>query len=603
LKRRLKRFRQKRMLSLMQDNIGLALGLRNSRMEGRLADEASSYLRTHTKLFEEQMEDLRRNEIIEFLGMVLQVFSILAALAIAGFLAVAVWQAIHSKTLVIEPISAPEDLQKNGLTPPVLSMQLLDQLRVMQARTDSSRAPGTYSNSLGEDLQIEIPQTGMSVGEALRILRRWLGKDIHISGEVWRTGKQTALSARVSEFPAETFKTDQPELEPLMQQAALSIYAKTQPYRYSVYLWSQGEQAKAIEVLRKVVREGPSNERAWAHVGLAGMYSGLGDSRAAAREAGNAVKADPNLAAGWSLLANSDYSLGHDEAMLPAYRQVIRAVRRSDGGGATKAAGAQYLLDAQGTLAEASGDWLGALRLRREARSQDSYQDSAMTASGQEALNRIRAHQGLDPWAVKLDPEDTESPIYRARLVAARAEVTGDWAGAVAQLERIQAEAAKQDGIEYRAQQWPTQIWPWQAYGYARSGQLDRARRLIAATPADCYLCLRMRARIAGLAGDRREAEAWFARAVRSGPSLPFAYAEWGQALLGWGDARGAAAKLKLAMRRGKAWPEARAWLGQALLAQGRGREAAEQFQAAAHLAPDWPLPRRLLAQTGAAKG
>ncbi|HEX8232961.1 MAG TPA: hypothetical protein VF559_06430 [Caulobacteraceae bacterium] len=581
----------------MQDNIGLAFGLRNSRIEGKLADEASTYLKKHTELFQEQMDDLRRNEVSDVLGVVLQVFSILAALAVAGFLAVAVWQAVHSKTLVIEPISAPEDIQKNGLTPPVLSMQLLDQLRVMQDRTDSSRAPGTYSNSLGEDIQIEIPQTGMSVGEALRILRRWLGKDIHISGEVWRAGKQTALSARVRDFPAETFRTDKPELEPLMQQAALSIYAKTQPYRYSVYLWQNDRQAEAIKVLQQQSREAPRGERAWAFVGLSGMYSALGNLRLAAVTARKGLALNPNLASGWKVVGDSEYALGHDEAMLAAYRAEVRALDRPDGGGVTAAAGAQNRLDAQAAIAEALGDWRNAAATLAGADNLADYQGSAATASVYETLDRIRAHEPVNPWTVSLDAEDDESPVARARLVAASAEAKDDWRGVAEALERIQAEANHEPGVAYRAQLWPTQVWPLQAYAYARAGRIDQARRLIARTPGDCYLCLRARARIEALAGDRRGSDAWFARAVAAAPSLPFAYGEWGQALAARGDHRAAAGKFKLAASRGKAWPEVRLWWGRSLLAQGRREDAARQLRLAADLAPRWAAPRRLLAQ------
>ena len=55
------------------------------------------------------------------------------------------------------------------------------------------------------------------------------------------------------------------------------------------------------------------------------------------------------------------------------------------------------------------------------------------------------------------------------------------------------------------------------------SGDTASAEALIAATPLDCYLCVRVRGQIAAIKHDWPSAERWFSEAVRQAPSLPFA--------------------------------------------------------------------------------
>ena len=65
------------------------------------------------------------------------------------------------------------------------------------------------------------------------------------------------------------------------------------------------------------------------------------------------------------------------------------------------------------------------------------------------------------------------------------------------------------------------------------------------------YDCLIARARIAELEGQHARADGWFASAIDGQKSIPFADADWGQALLERGDADAAIAKFTLANQKG----------------------------------------------------
>ena len=104
----------------------------------------------HLKVWEQRM------------GVVLRVATAIVGIAVAAALVVMVWDAAHSKGLVIEPFAVPQDLAQRGLTGQVVAAQLLDKLTVMTA-SESSRSTQSYANNWGDNIKVEIPETGVSV--------------------------------------------------------------------------------------------------------------------------------------------------------------------------------------------------------------------------------------------------------------------------------------------------------------------------------------------------------------------------------------------------------------------------------------------------------
>jgi tetratricopeptide (TPR) repeat protein len=130
-------------------------------------------------------------------------------------------------------------------------------------------------------------------------------------------------------------------------------------------------------------------------------------------------------------------------------------------------------------------------------------------------------------------------------------------------------------------------LFPWAAAAMARLGD-PGAREMAARAPLDCYDCVRARGTAAAAAGDRREAERWFAEAVRQGPSIPFAYDDWGRLLLAAGDAQGAMRQFAAAHRVGPRWADPLKHMGDALARMGRERDALRRYAQAAERAPHW---------------
>ena len=127
------------------------------------------------------------------------------------------------------------------------------------------------------------------------------------------------------------------------------------------------------------------------------------------------------------------------------------------------------------------------------------------------------------------------------------------------------------------------------AVTYEKTGQPAKADAALNAvgklTFVDCY---RFRGDLLDLRGDWAGAQAWYAKAVKLGPSIPSGYYSWGVALAKHGDLDGAAAKFKDANQKGPHWADPlKAW-GDVLAKQGKTKEALVKYDEALKYAPNW---------------
>jgi tetratricopeptide (TPR) repeat protein len=126
------------------------------------------------------------------------------------------------------------------------------------------------------------------------------------------------------------------------------------------------------------------------------------------------------------------------------------------------------------------------------------------------------------------------------------------------------------------------------ALAMTQKGDPAAGAALAATTPGDCYLCLRVRGQIATTGKNWVQASDWFARAVAVAPSIPFAYADWGQMLLAKKDPDAAIAKFTLANRKGPHFADPLEMWGEALMAKNRADLALAKFTEADKYAPNW---------------
>jgi tetratricopeptide (TPR) repeat protein len=162
----------------------------------------------------------------------------------------------------------------------------------------------------------------------------------------------------------------------------------------------------------------------------------------------------------------------------------------------------------------------------------------------------------------------------------------GDWAAALSDMDRfiLASQSLGALGVDLRERF----LQPRRALALARLGRQGEAETEITATPLDCADCVRIHGLVAAQKRDWRQADHWFAQAVRQAPSLPFAYTDWGDALAARGDLDGAERQFRTASEKGPRFADPLKGWGDVLARQGRWKEALAKYDEALKDAPAW---------------
>ncbi|HEY1838332.1 MAG TPA: hypothetical protein VGG36_11785 [Rhizomicrobium sp.] len=567
-------------------------------------DEQIALSRKQSAIADLQIEDLKREDKLRHWSLIVHHFSDVMKLAfefavaaiVLGILALltgAVWSAAHEKGLVIEAFSVPPDMANRGLTGQAVAAQLQDKLTAMQTATVSARPAASYSNNWGNDIKVEIPNTGVSIGEFYRYLVQAFGHQTHITGEVFRAANGISITARASGDGGATVSGAETNLDALLQLAAENIYARTQPYRYAVYLENvRHDVAKARALYEKLIATGDAREQAWAHIGLGVADIVSGDSHGARDEHALAAATEPGFALAYLDLDFDESALGHDEAALATERMAIRLMQNGSEIDMSDQAKPSSLLLEQANEAFSVSDFNAALAHARKSLTIPDYNDSQENARETIIGSYALLHDG-DAWRANLRSlPPTSSPFYQATRASTEAVVdywSQDWPGVLAMNAVYEADMGKSGGSPSGLLDlFSRQSWPYDATALAMMGKPSAANALIDKTPLDCYTCLRNRADIDAVQKNWAGADYWFARATKAAPSIPMAFWDWGRVLLERGDANGAIAKFTLANQKGPHFADPLEGWGEALMAQNRSDLALAKFADADKDAPNW---------------
>jgi len=600
-------------------------------------DDQRTLIANQNRMLHLQMEEMRAEEPYKLSHFRLRRFSDFAkaafefsvgllALAVVAAAGVMVWNAAHDDGLVVEAFSVPPDLAAQGQTGQVVAGAMLDELAAMQAQSNSGRLAGSYSNNWGDDLKVEIPETGISLGEVNRYLHRWLGHQTLISGAVVHTPTGLSVTTRAGAQGSERVSGGASDLDTLIRQAAEAVYRQTQPYRYGVYLGNHGRVAESRAWYERNAANGPVLERAWASgIGLTNNYlfsARVPEVEAAAQEA---VRLKPDFGWGWGSLMQASVGLGRLEAALTAGRNELRLTPTETD---ITPQGAKAQVDGTNiVIHQLTGDYLAALRGIAAAHPGISLTDPSAGMAQElrwggggtprlrivsfpytvgsvfSALHDLTAARRIisetaefqavlqDMEAGRQDRADMAELVTQAfRLLALNiAQQAEDWPQVRAEAEAMEAAEPRLDAV-YASPGFylPVEVWPAKAEALARGGDFGAAHALIDRTPSDCDLCLRARARIDALEGNFGGADYWFAKAVAAAPSIPFAFEDWGRSLLARGKPDDAIAQFALANRRGPHFADALEGWGEALMAKNQSHLALAKFAEADKYAPNW---------------
>jgi len=551
--------------------------------------EADAFLRAQRELIadqrhhlHEQLKQLSLGIWEKRIGMMLRVVTLVVGLAVVIGLLVAMWNASQARGLVVQAFTVPPQLAATGLTGDVVADDLTDKIIAIRNIADArsvGRSEDVQQDS-GEDIKVEIPETGVSVAHAWRYLRAWLGHERHLRGNLRLTGDGNVTLALNGDDAAQ-FSGPLSALGRLEQQAAEHAYASVgsdNAENYVEYLQAAGRAREADAVTARYAQAAVDNRAdwyaLWSETTLMVGNMPLSLARAALAEAMGPEMATPHM----EIMVDADL-LGHENEVL-RQAQTIVELKDADQPIYERDTGFEHMRKfAASFLALDTGDFadlqscadflLGAPQL--------VYQADCTALAHDPVQGRTLIDAALATGTLTADA------LHLARYDIAAA--AGDWPGAVSEARAYQTALALIDppGRVFR-----TRAEPRIAIALAQSGDFGAAHRAIDATPADCYLCLRMRGQIDVAEKNYDGGVFWFTRAVRAAPSIPFAYADWGQALLARGQPDAAMEKFRLANEKGPHFADSLEMWGEALMAKNQSHLALAKFAEANKYAPNW---------------
>jgi tetratricopeptide (TPR) repeat protein len=532
---------------------------------------------------EYETSHLRWRRFNDQMSGALQLMLVAIGLLIVAGIGAAIWSAMHDNGLVIEAFSVPPDLAAKGLSGEVIAGKVLARLSQFQAETVSARASESYANNWGDDIKVQIPNTGVSIGEFNRALHEWLGRETRISGEIYRTPDGLAIAARAGGDSTPTFKGREADIDTLIDQVAQRIYRSTQPYRYAAWLEDHGGAAESRTILETIAETGTPLERGWAYNGLAHLTIVTGNIAEAEAYITKAVAADPSLLQPRGNMVGGEQYLGRDEAALAAARDVLRVSAAGDPS-LTGEAFTRSVLSARLLQGFYTGDYAVALATAHQEAAQDAesgHEDEELTCAflhDASCVANIAALLGPAGDAGTRENRDSNKQQIATALER--------WDQVLSAADRFHAERLHGPPILngllaiYDA--------PLHALAAAHLGDFELAHRLIDPTPGDCNPCLRIRGALAALEHRRDAADWWFAKAEAAAPSIPQVDVDWGRVLIAQGAPDRAIAKLALAHKKGPLYADPLELWGEALLQQNRADLALAKFAEANRHAPHW---------------
>jgi tetratricopeptide (TPR) repeat protein len=599
----------------------MAIGVRKGRARESHDPEFDAFLREQRRLISLQTEHmheqrelilsrLRWGRFSDRLKALLQSLTVLIGLAVAAGVATVAWNAANDHAVVIDAFSVPPDLAEQGSTGAAVATQLHDKLLAMREATKTSSLDVSIREKAVTEARVEIPETGVSLGEVNRLLHDWLGHEQQVSGEVAHVtaGSERGalvMALRAADEPGARLVQADGDLDALLQKAAEHLYGAIQPDSFARWLFQHGRGAEAVAFATAMSGKGDPGQRAQAYYLLNAFSRDTLSPRQVRDLLAKAVALDPRMNPAWNDLAVSDQQLGQDELALQEFRRALKGTWENQRDDAT----ADGLALVRSNIARRVADDRDALtfacRLARLDACEagpvtDAFASGSVTSSWDDTIESRR--WGLAQALVGLhDLRDADRifamprPDFSRRTHAVR--IRFDQLAVQAALAEHQAredwpamarDLAALDQIVVGRAEVVLREDATKALVLAKLGDAAGARTAAAALAPDCYPCLVIRGRVAEALGDRAEADRWFAEAVRQGPSLPQAEEAWGRARLARGDPDGAQKLAQEALRKSPHFADATELAGEAFLAKRDYGGAVRDFAEAAKLTPNW---------------
>jgi tetratricopeptide (TPR) repeat protein len=517
-----------------------------------------------------------------------QMFLVLFGTVIGVGLAIVIYSAVQSRSVVIEPFDIAPNVAAEVPSGKIVAAGLLDVLTRIQAASRASIEHRKLSNAWTNEISIEVPETGISIGQLERTIKTRFGHDQHIDGDLAKTHSGgLALTVRGTGILPKTFAGEAGTLDKLLTQAGEYVFGQSQPGLWAAYLTENNRDDEAIRFAQSAYNTLEASEKpdvldAWGNAISA--KGGEGAMREALPLFRESVRLKPDYWFGYLDIMYALYGLGDEEGTVRVGEQMMKVA----GGRPGRAPEFMYA-NYDGVVGDLSAQRADAI----------AYMGSY---GGFGTMGAAGVSWNLNAAQIEVLMHDVESATLRVTTTPVDEKILHD----VKFAARVRAQLAEEAGdLKAAAHEWddafaaahadPTASTATSsdiclaAVTYQKTGQPGKSDAALNAvgklTFVDCY---RFRGDVLDLRGDWAGAQEWYAKAVKLAPSIPWGYYSWGLALARHGDLPGAAAKFKDANLKGPHWADPlKAW-GDVLAKQGKIKDALAKYYEALKYAPNW---------------
>jgi tetratricopeptide (TPR) repeat protein len=587
------------------DAFAAALVLKAAERDRVLRRKAAGYLETlstlvhaQTRLVERQVEHYdddrktsrsaaRRRHVLDWLKAAYQAAITLASFALAVIIVVMLVEAHRSQATIMNAFSSSPELANRGLTGNVVASAVLDRLQEMQSKARLLDRKNTHRvvSASAADIKIQVPQTGISIGELKRLLHSQLGHDVYIDGDlVQGNGDDITLTVRAGDVPAKTIPGKITRVRELASQAAEYIYRTERPPEYAIFLVSTNRYGDAEKYLRRAVASaGNDDDRASLANVLGNAYLNENKPKLADNEFRLAMSLKPPNWVAWANLINSLSTENEEDALKESLRFLHEA----------------NTVPKDSRPQERSYD-APALMTRDFLRASHAMLDDAAYNNGAGANASIDSPFIADTYAALhnyakskryLDQSDPDNQLTQAELLLVQAYAALDQGHAQAalapilSLQKLWKKSAELQSVDNDA---PCVV----GFVQGLTGRLTDSEATFAAA-GRWVRCYGMHGDVLANAGDFRGAERIWAEGLRRSPGLPVVYLHRGIANMKRGELDRAEADFAQAHRTAPQFADPlKAW-GDVLARKRRWSDARAKYEAALQLAPDWVQLRR----------
>ena len=522
------------------------------------------------------------------------VLSAAASLTVMGTviaMIVTLISAAQEHGLVVEALAVPQALDARGYNGQIVASEIVDAMVKIRGASAGSGPPQHNNLSVvppDVPIKIQLSEGGVSVSEAYGQLRSWLSDTKFISGEIVAgpDGVHLIMRSPPLKISCDAFDPRPPataDMRGLISYAATCIYKIVEPYRYARFVENNHDYQHAEELYGIVRETGARDERPWAIYSLAQLmtrlHQGSDDDMIVAYR--NAIGELHDFSLARRVLASEEAGIGDDPAAL-ADREDLRFLLRSGPTPDIDAATATQLrfeLDAE--IAEARGDYSGAIASINEAHKLAAHYDYLLSV----ALNRVRNLAALHNAAGLADalqqfvdlPDRPDLDVCGAMAVA------------------LDHPFPSGTCVNWIPHSWYAAL----AERALQSNDLATAAGILRNAEPQCYRCLIVKALTTERLGRRKDADRLLAAAAQRAPTLPFAFLASARVLLSRGspsDLQKAQLELAAAANTAPRMAEPQALYAELWIKRGFYALAAQRLQAAIDRAPNWTALHERLA-------